>query len=130
MKDLFGEMCHVDAERPVFRVAKGSAAASIVVVPWSDDDAVINVRSYVVTGAETTPELMRFLLTQNDKFRFGAFGLDSDGDIFVEHTIVGSGADRNELRASILAILVIADEFDDQIQERWGGLRAIDRVKR
>ncbi len=59
--------------------------------------------------------------------RFGAFGVDQDNDIFFEHTIVGSSCDKDELKASILAVVYTADQYDEQITQKWGGQRAVDR---
>jgi hypothetical protein len=96
---------------------------------WGEDDAIITTRSWVVTGIELTQELLQYLLRENDTMRFGAFGLDSDNDVFFEHTIVGSTADKHELKASVMAVVMTADRYDDIIAERWGGTRAVDRGK-
>jgi len=104
-----------------------SAIAQVAVYPWGNDDATITTRSYVTTGTEVTPDLMHFLLRENDTMRFGAFGLDSDNDIFFEHTIVGSTCDKDELKASVLAVVTTADRYDEQVVSRWGGQRAVDR---
>lgn len=127
IKEIFGEFATTRSDAPVFGVALGSAYTVVAVFPWGDDDAVIGVRSYVVTGVELTPELMRYLLECNNSIRFGAFGIDTDGDIFLEHAIVGSSCDKNELKASTCAVALMADKFDDEIVARWGGERAVDR---
>lgn len=72
-------------------------------------------------------ELMKFLLRENDRMRFGAYGLDEDEDIFFEHTIVGSTCDKEELKASVVAVVMTADDADDKIIAKWGGQRAVDR---
>ncbi len=127
IREIFGEFAMGRDDRPVFGVRVGTTLTIISVDPWSDDDAVITTRAYVVTKVELVPELMRFLLEQNDRMRFGAFGVDQDGDIFFEHAIVGSGCDKNELKASTIAVAVTADKYDDEIRNRWGGQRAVDR---
>lgn len=127
MKEIFGDFAQARPDMPVFGVVVGSALAQIAVYPWGDDDATICTRAYVVTGAEITPDLMMFLLRSNDDMRFGAFGLDRDNDIFFEHTIVGSTCDKEELKASVFAVVMTADRYDDQIMARWGGQRAMDR---
>ena len=126
LRELFGEMAHARAEFPSYVVPMGSTFANVNVFPWGEDDATVNVRAWVVLGAEVTPDLMHFLLRQNDDFRFGAFGLDKDNDIFFEHSIVGSTMDKEELKASVLAVLFTADQVDDEIQRRWGGRKATD----
>ncbi len=129
IKELFGEMAGTHSEIPSFGLPLGSAFVQVNVLPWTDDDAVITTRSYVVQGADPTPELMLFLLQQNDSMRFGAFGMDSDKDVFFEHTIVGSTCDKDELKASVLAVGFTADQYDDKIRDRWGGMRAVDLRK-
>jgi hypothetical protein len=81
----------------------------------------------VVTKVELTPDLMKYLLRCNYDMTLGAFGIDDAGDIFFEHTILGSSCDKSELRASVGAIAFVADKYDDEIVGRWGGERAVDR---
>jgi hypothetical protein len=129
LHDVFGEMVKVLPDSPHFLLQTGSALSHIVILPWGDDDAVVSVRAYVAYGSDLRPDLLKFLLEQNDRMRFGAFGIDSDGDIFFEHTIAGSTCDKEEVRASTIAVTQTADRYDDKIIERWGGMREIDRIK-
>lgn len=126
MREIFGEFAKVHPDQPLVRVNYGSTIAWVSVDPWGDDDATVSARSYVVTGAEMTLELMEFLLKSNDNVRFGAFGLDTENDIFFDHTVVGSTCDKEDLKATIMAVIMTADEFDDKIVSRWGGRRATD----
>jgi len=127
MREIFGEILGSHKEIPAFAISIGSAFVTVNVWPWGEDDSTLTARSYVVTGAELTADLLGFLLHENYKMRFGAFGVDEENDIFFQHTIVGSTVDKEELKASILAVGFTADEYDEQITERWGGLRAVDR---
>src|SRR5437870_5365133 len=127
MKEIFGDFSVAREDSPSFAIYVGSAYASCAVVPWGDDDSTVTTRSWVVTKVELTQDLLQFLLRENDMMRFGAFGLDSDNDIFFEHTIVGSSCDKNELKASVMAVVMTADRYDDQITSKWGGQRAVDR---
>ncbi len=127
MKELFGEMVSVRDDRPAFGVRMGSAWVQTWVSAWGDDDATVTTRSWLTTGTELTVDLARFLLNANDEMRFGAFGVDKDGDTFFEHTILGSTASKAELKASILAVANTADDYDDDIVSRFGGTRMADR---
>ncbi len=128
MRELYGKFPCPRNDAPGLTLFMGSALIEIWVFPWNIDDAIINTRSYVVTGVELTPDLMRFLLRENSNTRFGAFGVNDRGDIIFEHSIVGSTCDRPELEASVNAVLAISDDYDDRIVERWGGMRALDRI--
>jgi hypothetical protein len=127
LQELFGAFLVKREDAPVFGIIIGSALAQVGVAAWGEDDATITTRAYVVTGAEVTPDLMHYLLRENDRMRFGAFGLDHENDIFFEHTIVGKTANKEEIKSSVLAVVLTADEADDKIIARWGGLRALDR---
>ena len=126
MKELFGQFAHAHDEQPAIAVVLGSCVAQVAVHAWGDDDASITTRAWVVRGVDVVPELMSYLLHENDRMRFGAFGLDSDNDVFFEHTIVGSTCDMEELRSSVTAVVTTADRYDDDLVARYGGRRALD----
>jgi hypothetical protein len=129
LREIFGEFVFDREDAPILAIQKGSALAEIGVFPWRDDDAVVSVRSWVVTGCDIRPDLLDFLLKENNKFLFGAFGLDDVNQIFIQHSIVGSTCDKPELRASVMAVAAMADDYDDVIVSRWGGETAQDRFK-
>ncbi len=129
VKEIFGGSVLRKPDKPILGVMHGSAFAQIGVFPWGDDDAIITTRAYVVTGAELSQDLLRFLLKENAGMHFGAFGIDDEGDIIFEHSIVGSTCDQRELEASVIAVARTADDYDDRIVERWGGERALDQVR-
>jgi Putative bacterial sensory transduction regulator len=127
MVELFGEMARVNADTPTFSIWMGSALIYVNVYNWGDDKATIQCFAWVVTGAEMTPDLMQFLLRENNTMRFGAFGIDEENDIFFKHSIAGLTADKTELKAAIMAVANTADDYDDKIRSQWGGQRAQDR---
>lgn len=127
MREIFGEMIFVDEKNPTIGIARGTAQGWVWVYPWGDNDAVINSRSWVVTGAEMTLDLAKYLLRESFGMRFGAFSIDAEDDILFSHAILGSTADKEELRASIMAVLNVADAEDEPITSRFGGQKATDR---
>jgi hypothetical protein len=126
VKEVFGEFAQTREDAPAFGVFVGSALAQVWVQPWRQDDAVVTVRSYVVTGAEMRPDLAEYLVRENDKLLFGSFSVDGENDIAYTHSILGSSCDRAQLKASVMAVVTTADKYDDEIVRRWGGRRALD----
>jgi hypothetical protein len=124
IRELFGSFAIPRPEIPIFNIAIGESTALVGVYPWGEDDATITTRSLVVNQVELSPGLMRYLLKENDKMRFGAFGLDSDENIYFEHTMVGSACNKDGLKGSILAVVITADQYSQQVIDRWGGERA------
>jgi hypothetical protein len=128
MQELFADSVVPYTLEPVFSVNLGSAIAYTKVSPWDDEDAIIITRSFVVTDIEITPDLTYYLLHLNESLLFGAFGLDADDDIVFEHNLIGSTCAKEALRMSVMSVIRIADEYDDEIVENWGGQRALDRL--
>ena len=127
MTELYGEMFETAENAPRFTVREGSTMANVLVMPWGEEFAVVDVRAWVVMGAELTAELMKYLLLENNKFVLGGFGIDDEGDIFFAHSLLANDLDKSELRATINTVKSCADHYDDEIQKRWGGQRMADR---
>lgn len=127
MDELFSEYPWEKLDEPGVGICLGSAWVEVQIHPWKED-TIICTRSKVVTDAELMPDLLRFLLRTNTETMFGGFSIDGDGNILFEHHIVGSTCNPNELEESVLAVLEVADEYDDKIVERWGGKRGLDIV--
>lgn len=127
MYELFGANVLTFGDEPLFIINFGSAVASTRVMPWEEEDALIITRSYVVTDLDVNPDLTYYLLRENNGIRFGRFALDSENDVVFEHSLVGSTCDQIELEYSVTTVTKLADRYDDEIVDRWGGKRALDR---
>jgi len=117
-----------DDELPIFALHSGSAIAVVEVQDYGDEEALIRIWSYVVTGAAIKQDLLDYLLRQNNKIKFGGFSLDPEDDILFHAELIGSTCDKKEIETSVTAVLQTADEYDDIIVKTWGGERAIDRM--
>lgn len=130
MVELFEDaVMSYEAEEPVFVINFGSAVAYTEVIPWGENEAIVVTRSWVVTDIAISPDLMYYLLRENDSLYFGRFAIDDEDHIVFEHSLVGSSCDRQELKASVVTVVKFADEYDDKIVTRWGGQRAADRSR-
>ena len=125
-KELFGELFKPGKEPPTFFLRFGSSSVGVSVIDWGDNNAVIDVWSWVVTKVGMSDDLMGYLLRENYKKRFGAFRLNENNDIHYSHKIAGASCDKYELKASMMAVAIAADEYDDEIKARWGGERWVD----
>lgn len=127
IQSKFEHVPHEPLDEPGFGLFMGSAWVEVKVQPWKED-TIINVSSSVVSGANVDFDLLNFLLQENDELVFGAFSMDEGGTVRFQHTIVGSTCDPEEFQASVEAVLEVADDYDDQIVEKWGGERALDKL--
>jgi hypothetical protein len=127
--EIFGGQAIVCDDLPMFILRRGSAVTMVEVLPWEEQEAIVRIWARVVSGCSLTPDLMRYLLTKNIELPFGAFGIDEDGDIRLEHNQLGSTCDKEEIEVAARAIIDVADRFDDEILRLGGGSRALDRMR-
>jgi hypothetical protein len=107
-------------------VSRGSTRVMIAVRAFTPEECMVEVTAHVVTGADMSPELMKFLLRKNAELHIGGFGLLFDDTVVFSNSITGTHMDRNELITAIAAVAVIADHYDDEIVALAGGKRASD----
>jgi hypothetical protein len=128
--ELFQESAKPDDDQPRFHLSYGSALVDVDVLPWefhpwdSRDLAIVQACSCVTIGSRINSRLLRFLLMENSRMRFGAFHLDEhDRVLFSESVLGGESLDLMELQTCILAVVTIADSYDDIIRQKFGGQR-------
>lgn len=119
---------HQWSENAFLRVEAG-AVVLIVATPL-EEDAVVNVRCYLVRDVERPDaELGATLAHLNADQLFGAFSLDEDGDVCYDYSILGSALTPAALH---LAIRVVADAsatYAQGIISRWGGVSSLDKLR-
>lgn len=129
MHEWYGDAVRIRTNEPLFIITAGSAVTTISVASWGKEDAIILIVSPMVKGAEITLELTEFLLEQNMRGEFGAFGLDRIKNvIFVHHAIIGSTCTRSVLKVCVNAVTQTSDDYDDVIVGMFGGLRGQDMM--
>ena len=109
-----------------FTISRGSTQVMVLVRPFTEHETCVECIANVVYGAEINADLMNFLLRRNAEIHFGAFGLLFDNTIVFQHTITGTNLDANELYTSVNSVAIIADYYDDEIVEKFGGKRSTD----
>ena len=102
----------------------GIATARVFIVPtWIEKGSTV-VRVFAITNLDVpvTAELTTYLLEKNLEFVFGGFALDAKaGAVWFNHNILGDFAHPGQLEATLAAVAQTADEYDDEIKERFGG---------
>lgn len=117
-----------DAEHCDFYFKYGSTLLEISIQPYGDDNAVIRVLAYCVSGAGTTDGLMRELLEINTEVPLGAFS-STGNDIYYSHAFLGRHLEADQLLASLDNVATIADHYDERIVARYGGETALEKLR-
>jgi hypothetical protein len=117
-----------DAEHCDFYLKYGSTVLEISIIPYEEDDAVIEVLAFCVKGVEPTAELMAELLELNSEVALGAFSMVGN-EIFFSHSFLGRRLRPEQMIASLDLVASISDEYDEQIVSKYGGETAIERLR-
>ncbi len=112
-----------------FLRVEGGAVLLIVATPV-EEDAVVNVRCYLVRDVERPdPDLGDFLARLNAERLFGAFSIDEDGDVCYDYSILGSSLTPAALHLAIQAVAEASAAHAPEIIARWGGISSIDKLR-
>jgi hypothetical protein len=110
----------VDRDRD-FVVRRGSAR--VFVRPLEQAGRTfVRISSVSNVGVSVDGGLTRFLATENSTLAFGKFSLNEEASaVHVAHTLLGDFLNRDELAIAVGAVAEIADRYDDEIKQRFGG---------
>lgn len=118
-----------DAEHCDFYLKYGSTVLEISIEPYEEDDAVVEILAFCVQDVEPSFELTRELLQLNSEVALGAFSLVGR-DVFYSHSFLGRRLQAEQLIASLEIVATISDEYDEQIVQKYGGVTALDSLRR
>jgi len=128
LSELFEDDVYSEDEDGHFYVRYGSTVMEISVEPYGPEEVVATVMAYCVQGVDVDEDLALGLLELNHTLPFGAFSLVGS-DIFFSYAIFGRTLERSNLLNAIAAVATISDDYDDRIADKYGGERALDRIR-
>lgn len=123
--DLFEESLEEEGH---FYVRYGSTVIEISVEPYGPEEASVMIMAYCVQGVPVDDDLRQALLETNHQLPFGAFSAVGN-DIFFSHALFGRSLHRTNVLGAVAAVAEVADEYDDLIVAKYGGERAVDRIR-
>jgi hypothetical protein len=109
-------------DKSFFVVRQGSAYVYLLVSDWKEQ-SVVRFVAQLARGVDMTPDLAIKLLRVNARLRFGSFGFVRDSScVTFQHTLLGGETlDADEILATLRDVVLLADEYDDQIVAEVGG---------
>jgi len=96
----------------------------VTVAPRVAPGGPMIVRVFAITnvGVTVAPQLGLFLARLNFGLMFGRFALDAEhASIWFDETLLGDHVSDEELRFTIEVVASTADEWDDRLQQMFGG---------
>jgi hypothetical protein len=119
LKQAFGELAEADPDQPVFVLGLGRIAMRIGASSIGDAGAVVDIWTWIGHGITVTPDIALHLVRKNGQLRFGALGLDSDGDILYDHALLDESVSKDSLARIVRVMAASAEELDDELTMRF-----------
>lgn len=112
-----------------FYMTNDSAAIFVEAREWGDE-TIVKIFSPMLRNVRPTDEVFRWIATEGQSYWFAharAYVRD-DGlcDIIMEQDLLGDTLDPEELRTAVSAVAINANDLDDELQSRFGGIRWTD----
>lgn len=121
LRSAFGEGAVEATPERTFRVRRGPCVVEVAITPWLRNEAMVSFSADAASAVELRPSLFRKLLELNGRqLRFGAFGLSESGAIVVNHVVLGSTLDSDELKYAVQSLAVLADRSGERILDKYG----------
>jgi hypothetical protein len=107
-----------------------SATGFVRVLEWGDDQTIVKVSSTVLWDVPLVPDLFQWVATEGQLRWFAHYrvlpGEDGTGELVLEHDLLGEFLDPAELIETVISVMMGADEMDEDLQSRFGGMRSAD----
>ena len=92
---------------------------------FGDDMTVVQVIAPTNLGVTVNGDLAMFIATENAKFIFGRLALyPEQAAVGFEESLLGTFLNRAELQVAIAVASTMANKYDDEIMQRFGGHKA------
>ena len=111
---------------PRYILQRGSTYVFIDVNAFSEQAAMVQVRSFVAIRPRMEVALLERLLRENASWGgCPSFGI-KDSSIVLDCSFLSSGAENDQLFYAVEVVSQNADTWDDVLVEKFGGRRASD----
>jgi hypothetical protein len=101
----------------------GSARVVVSVSVFDEDQSLVQVSAMCVTGAKPSPELYQHVASFQSQIGHLSVNEQDDGTVCIEysHGLLGEFLNPAELRLTVIAVALLADQIDDDLAARFGG---------
>ena len=95
-----------------------------------DGPVTIYLSSPFLWDVPATPEVFKYVALNADNYTFGHLSAYEDDHgsltLYFSHTLLGDYLDQEELDAAVGAVLISANDLDDELQKQFGGTKTFD----
>lgn len=122
-----GSFRHADDGQ--FEVSADSTVCRIGVVEQPSGRTLVYVTAFILKAVPATAEVFEYVALHTNDWIFGHLCADREVGglvLSMRHTLLGETLDPDELLTAVIDLSAVANQLDDELQSRFGGLRWID----
>ncbi len=119
LRQGFGELAQASDDSPLFSIWLGNVGIRVAVEAVGEDRAVVDVATWLGRGVSVTEEVAHHLLRKNTELRFGTLGVDEDGDITFDYSLLGESVTKDALSRVVRIFSATADQLDNELMMRF-----------
>ncbi len=120
LRAAFGDSVLESPDEPAYFVPRGRIGVRVGVQPAGEDDAVLEVYSWIAQGLPVSPELGLYLAERNATLRFGLLSIDGEGAIILQHALFREETSEQTLARLVGVMAETADVLDRELLDRFG----------
>ncbi len=118
-----------------YRITYGSSALLIHPLTWRDNMTILRLVAVVLRKVKKAGNEAMFeeFSQLNDRLLFGKIywihdspEVTTEGPVLIEHNFIGEYLDYEEFQHGCISLSLAADELDEQLKSRYGGLCWVD----
>jgi hypothetical protein len=119
-------LTHVELDGEYFTARYGSARIFIKVVPWNDDQTIVNLIVPLLLEVPHSQDLYKHVALHAGDYIFGTLNVvdrETHCDVNFSHSLLGDFLDPDELKSAVGGMLSSAEDLDDELQAIFGGTK-------
>ena len=108
-----------------FSFRHGSSQIFVRVAEFNEENTTVRVFSPTNLEVPPSPELYKYIATESHKYIFGRLAVQEQENglvVIYSDTLLGEFLDPDELKIAVIIVAKTADDIDNEIQEKFGGI--------
>ena len=117
--EAYGDHAGTASRQATYLVPVGPHGVRVTTCAVGDNDALVELYTWLGDGVELTPSITRYLLEKNARLRFGSLGIDGDGDVLLADSLFAEHVNAVALARLIELLAATADEVERELAELY-----------
>jgi type III secretion system-like peptide-binding chaperone len=117
--EAYGDRAGTASRQATYLVPVGPHGVRVSTCAVGENDALVELYTWLGDGVDLTPSVTRYLLEKNAFLRFGSLGIDADGGVLLADSLLAEHVNAVELARHVELLGATADEVERELAELY-----------